>query len=159
MAKPGFLAKLAEKGKLGLVEPSEEIRSSYVQKSGSYMESSRILLEKGKLEEAVSMAYYSMYHMLTALLFRTGIKCENHSASIILLREVFGLDNSEISRVKRERIDKEYYVDFQVTTSEVEKIIEKTEWFNSGLSDFISRLNSGRIKLFRIKLESLLREE
>ncbi|MCX6814716.1 MAG: HEPN domain-containing protein, partial [Candidatus Aenigmarchaeota archaeon] len=73
MAKQGFLVKLAEEGKLGMVEPSEEIKNSYIKKSESYLESARILLERGKLEESVSMAYYSMYHVLTALLFRTGI--------------------------------------------------------------------------------------
>ena len=158
MAKPGFLAKLVKEGKLGMVEPSEEIKSSYIRKSESYLESARILLEKGKLEESVSMAYYSMYHMLTALLFRTGIKCENHSASITLLKEVFGIDNSEISRTKYERVDKEYYVDFQITRDEVVKIIGRAEGFNSSLLDFISRMNAGKIKMFRIRMESLLRE-
>ncbi len=159
MAKQGFLARLAEEGKLEMVEPSEEVKNSYIKKSGSYLESARILLEKGKLEESVSMAYYSMYHMLTSLLFRTGIKCENHSASIILLKEVFGLDNSEISKIKYERVDKEYYVDFQITKEEVSKVIGKAEEFNSDISDYISRLNSGKIRMFRIRMESLLKEE
>jgi len=159
MARQGFLAKLARRGKLEMVEPSEEIRNSYMQKSESYLESARILLEKGKLEESVSMAYYSMYHMLTALLFRAGIKCENHSASIILLKEVFGLDSSEISKIKIERVDKEYYVDFQITKEEVVGIISRAQDFSSSIADFISRLNSGKIRMFRIRMESLLKEE
>ena len=159
MANPGFLAELSRKGKLEMVEPSEEIKNSYIKKSGSYLESARILLERGKLEEAVSMAYYSMYHMLTALLFRTGIKCENHSASIILLKEIFGLDNSGISKIKYERVDKEYYVDFQITKDELCKIIGRAEEFNSDMSDYISRLNSGKIRMFRIRMEGLLKEE
>jgi len=44
-------------------------------------------LKNKKLEEAVSMAYYSMYYSLLALLFRVGIKSENHTASIFLLRD------------------------------------------------------------------------
>ncbi|MCX6815071.1 MAG: DNA-binding protein, partial [Candidatus Aenigmarchaeota archaeon] len=72
-----------------------------------------------------------------ALLFRTGIKCENHSTSIILLKEVFGLDNSGISRIKYERVDKEYYVDFQITKDEVSELIGKAEEFNSDISDYI----------------------
>lgn len=158
MGERGFLDKLARKGKLEMVEPSEEIRNSYIQKSESHMESARILLEKGKLEESVSMAYYGMYHMLTALLFRTGIKCENHSAAIILLKEVFGVDNSEISKVKRERVDKQYYVNFQVTMKEVVEIIKKAEQFNTEISDFISRLNADKIRVFRIRMEALLGE-
>jgi len=100
-----------------------------------------------------------MYHMLTALLFRAGIKCENHSASIILLKEVFGLDSSEISKIKIERVDKEYYVDFQITKEEVVGIISRAQDFSSSIADFISRLNSGKIRMFRIRMESLLKEE
>jgi len=46
-----------------------------------------------RVEETVSMAYYSMYYMLLALLFKTGIKCENHSGAMILLERLYGIDN------------------------------------------------------------------
>lgn len=42
------------------------------------------------------MAYYSMYYMVLALLFATGIKCENHSGAIILLERLYGIDNHRI---------------------------------------------------------------
>lgn len=73
----------------------------------SHLTSAKLLLDHGKLEEAVSIAYYSMYHSLTALLFRTGIKCENHVATIALLKKVVNIDNSDISRARRERVDKQ----------------------------------------------------
>lgn len=71
-----FLGFLARRGKLGLVEPSEEVTKSYLGKSESNLISSRILFENGRLEESVSLAYYSMYNILLALLFRVGIKSE-----------------------------------------------------------------------------------
>lgn len=70
-----FLAKLKREGILEFVEPSEEIMQSYLKKSESYLGSAKILLQSDHLEESVSMAYYSMYYLLTSLLFRTGIKC------------------------------------------------------------------------------------
>ena len=109
MRKINFLAKLFDEGKLQLVNPSEEIKDSYIKKSESNLISAKILLENNKLEESVSLVYYSMYHMLTALLFKVGIKCENHSASIILLKELFSIDNSGIFFAKKERVDKQYY--------------------------------------------------
>jgi len=42
------------------------------------------------------MAYYSMYYSVLALFFATGIKCENHTAAIILLREIFAIDNGDL---------------------------------------------------------------
>ena len=131
MKKSDFFNRLQEEGKLQLVPPSEDIMSSYMKKSDSHLISAKLLLENDRLEESVSLAYYSMYYMLLSLLFRVGIKCENHQAGIILLKELFNIDNSLISYAKKERIDKQYYVDFKILIEEVEELIEAAEIFNS----------------------------
>jgi len=157
MKKSDFFNRLQEEGKLQLVPPSEEIMSSYLKKSDSHLVSAKLLLKNDRLEESVSLAYYSMYYMLLSLFFRVGIKCENHSAAIILLKELFKIDNSLISYAKKERIDKQYYVDFKITKEEVEELIEAAEIFNSIILDFIEKLNSEKIAEFRIKMETLLK--
>ena len=151
MSKPNFFFKLAKQEKLSLVEPSENISNSYIEKSQSNLISAKILIEHDRLEESVSMSYYSMYHMLTSLFFKCGIKCENHSASIILLKKLFDIDNSKISFSKSERIDKQYYTDFSITKKEVEEGIVIAEEFNSEIFDFISKLSNEKIKLVREK--------
>ncbi|MBN1645360.1 HEPN domain-containing protein [Candidatus Woesearchaeota archaeon] len=103
MKKISFLIKLNTKRKLEIVELSEEMKNSYIEKSESNLISSKILLKNERLEEAVSLAYYSMYHILAALLFKIGIKRENHSASIILLKEIFDINNKEIAFAKKEK--------------------------------------------------------
>ena len=140
MKKINFLIKLKEEGKIFLIDPSDEIKESYVKKSAGSLKSAKILLESNQIEDAIPMAYYSMYNMLTALLFKIGIKCENHSASIIILKELFGIDNSRISFAKTERVDKQYYVDFEITREEVENLIKTAEQFNSMIYDFVDRL-------------------
>ncbi len=155
MKKINFLAKLFDERKLQLVDPSEEIKQSYLKKSENNLISAKILLENNKLEESVSLVYYSMYHMLTALLFKTGIKCENHSASIILLNELFSIDNSGIFFAKKERVDKQYYTDFYVTKQEVIEAVKTAEDFNKKLLDFISKLNNQKIKKYREKFKIL----
>ncbi len=131
MKKINFLIKLKKENKLKLVESSGEITDSYIKKSESNLISAKILLENKKLEESVSLAYYSMYHILSALLFKTGIKCENHSGAIIILKEVFEIDNSDISFAKKERVDKQYYTDFHIILQEVKEAIESAENFNN----------------------------
>jgi len=155
MKKINFLAKLSDEGKLQLVDPSEEIKQSYLKKSESNLISAKILLENNKLEESVSLVYYSMYHMLTALLFKLGIKCENHSASIILLKELFSIDNSNIFFAKKERIDKQYYIDFNISKQEILEAIRIAEDFNKKLLDFISKLDNQKIKEYREKFKIL----
>ncbi len=149
MKETNFLKKLRKQRKLELVESSEELKQSYIIKSESNLASAKILLNNDKFEESVGLAYYSMYHLLTALLFKIGIKSENHSASIILLKNLFNYDNKEIFDAKKERIDKQYYVDFVVTKEEVKDTISKAEIFNSKLIDFISKINNEDIKIYR----------
>jgi len=156
MKKINFLVKLKKENKLELVEPSEEIKESYIKKSESSLASSKILIDNEKLEESVALSYYSMYHMLTALLFKAGIRCENHAGTIILMKHLFNLDNSDISSAKSERVDKQYYIDFHITKQEVEDAIKNAEDFNNRLFDFISKLNNRDIETYRKKFLGLV---
>jgi uncharacterized protein (UPF0332 family) len=156
MKKTGFLTKLYKEGKLQLVSPSDTIKESYRAKSDSNLVSAKILLSNQRLEEAVTLTYYSMYNMLTALLFQVGIKCENHTAAIMLLTSVFNLENSDISFARKERIDKQYYIDFSVTRDDAQELIETAEEFNKCLFDFQSKMNSNKIKEYRERFLSIV---
>ncbi|MBI3190606.1 HEPN domain-containing protein [archaeon] len=107
MKKLSFLSKLKKEGKLELVDPSEEICKSYIEKADNCLKSAKLLLEYSLYENSVSMSYYAMYNSLTALLFKVGIKCENHAGSIILFKKLFGRMDlfKVISFAKEERID------------------------------------------------------
>ncbi len=156
MRKSDFLKKLKEEGKLKLVEPSEEVKQAYLRKSSSYIDSAKLLLKNKKLEEAVSMAYYSMYYSLLALLFRAGIKSENHTASILVLKELFGLDNSKVLKAKKERIDKQYYIDFKVVESDVKNLIKLAEEFNAEIFDLLEKLSLSDIERVRYKFKKMM---
>lgn len=156
MKKVNFLNKLKKEGKLEIVESSEEIKQSYIKKSESSVISAKILLENNRLEESVGLSYYCMYHILTALLFKIGIKSENHAASIILLKKIFDIDNFEISYAKKERIDKQYYINFKITKEQAIDAIRKAEIFSDVITDFISRLNNENIEMHRKKFKGLL---
>ncbi len=97
-----------------------------------------------------------MYHALLALLFRMGIKCENHAAAIILLKTVFDIDNTTILKAKAERVDKQYYVDFEVTKDEVSDSIVAAEEFITGLTDFIEKLDEEKVRSYSQKAAMLL---
>ena len=157
MKKTNFLIKIKKESKLELVKPNEEIKEAYIRKSESNLTSAKILLDNNKLEEAVGLAYYSMYNLLLALLFKVGIKCENHSGTIILLKELFELDNSQIDFAKKERIDKQYYADFHLVREDVVEMIEIAEEFNGKILDFVSKISEQKIKEYRIKFKEILK--
>lgn len=115
MKKHNFLKKLHKEGKIKISEPSKEIQKSYLEKAENCLKSARILFKNSLYENSVSEAYFCMYNSLLSLLFKIGIKCENHSASIILFKKLFDKKDlfEIISKAKEERIDKQYYTESQ----------------------------------------------
>ena len=145
-----------KEGLLRIVEPNKNVSNSHLEKSSSNLKAAKILLEQNLLEESISMTYYSMYNILISLLFKCGIKSENHSASIIILKEVFKIDNSLISNAKKERIDSQYYTDFNITKNQAQEAIRTTEDFNTILYSLISTLSTEEINKIREKLKELI---
>ena len=156
MKRVSFLTKLYKEKKLQFVEPNENVKTAYLQRSEESLSSAKALLKIGNLRDSVSLAYYSMYHCLLALLFRIGVKCENHAAAIILLAKVFGKDNRSISKAKNERVDKQYYVDFKITEKEAEDSIVIAEEFITDIRDFIEKLNHEDITLYQKKAHDVV---
>lgn len=121
------------------------------------MLSAKAVAEIENYEDAVALAYYSMYYSLLALLFKIGVKCENHTGAIILLREIFDIDNTGILTAKKERVDKQYYIDFSVTEKDVKNMFIQAEEFNGNLHHFIDSLTQSKVKEYRNKLKEILK--
>ena len=161
MRKLSFLSKLKKEGKLELVEPSEEICKSYIEKADNCLKSAKLLLQNSLYENSVSMSYYAMYNSLTALLFKTGTKCENHAGSIVLFKKLFGrLELFKIiSSAKEERIDKQYYVtsekNFVLTKESAEDMVKKAEDFLLKMKLSITDLKNEQIENLREKFNAV----
>ena len=161
MKKPSFLRKLKKEGKLELVEPTEEICRSYTEKADNCLKSAKLLLQHNLYENSVSMSYYTMYNLLTALLFKCGMKCENHAASIILFKRLFGRADlfKIISFAKEERIDKQYYVtskkDFVLTKEATEDMLKMAEDFLVKMKLLTAELKNEQIVNLREKFKTI----
>lgn len=155
MKELNFLKKLKRKGIIELVEPSEEMNSSYLIKAENCLKSAKILFSSQLYENSTSEAYYRIYNSLLSLLFKIGIKSENHSASIVLFDKLF--ENKELVKViswaKEERIDKQYYVETQqivkVTRESCNEMILKAEDFLVKMKLIISELSNEKISSAR----------
>lgn len=141
-----FIEKLLKENKIKLSEPSDDVCKSYLSKSEKSLLSSKTLLKIGNFDDATALTYYSMYYSVLGLLFKAGIKSENHTGSIILLKELFDIDNSEIKNAKKERVDKQYYVDFKATSDEVDEGIKIAEEFNDKIRDKIENIKVSEIE-------------
>src|SRR3989344_3923024 len=162
MKELNFLKKLKRKGIIELVESSEEMKLSYLTKAENCLKSANILFQNRLYENSTSEAYYCMYNSLLSLLFKIGIKSENHSASIILFDKLFG--NKELVKIiswaKEERIDKQYYVETQqivkVTKESCNEMVLKAEDFLVKMRLLISELNNEKVDSARKAFDELL---
>ncbi len=161
MKKLSFLTKLKRKEVLELVEPSEEISKSYLIKSDKCIKVAELAYSAGIYENSVSEAYYSIYNSVLSLFFKCGIKCENHSAAVKLIKKIFELDELHdiFSEFKTDRIDNQYYV--PVTDSEPinkEKCSERIKTakeFNIKILAYANNLNIQQIKNIREKFQKI----
>ncbi len=151
-----LISKLRKEGKLLIIEPNRDISQAYMEKAHKSLKSSRVLFKIKNLEDSIALAYYSMYFALLSVLFSVGIKSENHTISIWLLQELFEIDNKPIKKAKKERIDKQYYVDSNVAEQEVKDMIRDAEDFVTILFNFIETLKQDDISRYRNKARKLL---
>ena len=150
-----FIKNLKKKGKIKLVESNKNLCKSHDKKSQNCLKASKILLMQKLFEESVSLAYYSMYNKITSLFYLIGLKCKNHSASIFLLNYLFDFDNKKILFAKKERIDKQYYTDFKITSKDCSNLIELAEEIYEELDLFIENLKQIEIDKYKNKLKEI----
>ncbi len=164
MKKNNFLSKLGAEGKLELVEPSEEVCSSYTSKADDCLVSARLLFRNKLYENSVTMSYYTMYNSLVGLLFRFGIKSENHAGSILLFKLLFDKVDlfKVISEAKKERIDKQYYVSTEkddISKEAAEELVSNAEDFLLKMKLMIKNIKNEEIGRFRKDFGVLVEEE
>src|SRR3990167_9305934 len=138
-----------------LVESSEKMKSSYLIKADNCLKSAKILFSSQLYENSTSEAYYCMYNSILSLLFKVGIKSENHSASIILFDKLF--EDSEMTKIiswaKGERIDKQYYTEnsqtTKVTKESCNEMILKSENFLIKIKLLINKISNEKTDFVR----------
>lgn len=161
MKKQNFLGKLKQEGKLELVEQSEEISKSYLIKSEKCIQVAKLAYGAGIYENAVSEAYYSIYNAVQSLFFKCGIKCENHSGAVLLIKELFKLENFYLIfyAFKKDRIDNQYYISIKDTeTVDKEKCDERiktAQRFNAELIVYIEKITNQEINNIRKNLKEI----
>ncbi|MFA4640245.1 HEPN domain-containing protein [Pyrococcus kukulkanii] len=114
--------------------PEEVIR--HIEIAEEELSSANLLLQNGKLRDAISRAYYSMFHAAKALLFMKGINPKKHSGVVMM----FGLhfvDEGFIERTYakylasafslRSRADYDIY--YEPSLEEAEAVVENAERF------------------------------
>ena len=164
MKKPDFLSKLKKEGKLDLIEPTENRSNSYIIKSSNCIKAAKLLQQASLYENSVSEAYYAMYNITLSLFFKAGVKSENHTATIILLKKAFNLPelSNILRKAKTERVDNQYYVIANAKAAneqETKEMILDAEEYCLLIKDKINKLSQDNIENARKKFVSLTKEK
>lgn len=155
MKKLNFLDRLKSEGALELIEPSDDISKAYIIKSGKCIQVARLAFDAEIYENSVSEAYYSIYNVITALFYKCGIKCENHSAAVILIEKLFSLNElyKIFSEFKKDRIDNQYYIPIintePISKEKCDERLKTAQKFNVKLRAYMENLTIEEINKIR----------
>ena len=137
------------KGGLRIAEPNERLCKSYLEQAKSSLLRAEKDLNEGDLLWATVAIYYAEYYALYSFLQRIGIKCENHSCSILAVTFLLGEDKTKIiNDHKDKRIDAQYYMKVG-KENEVGKMLQEAKTFVSIFDELVSNLQQKDVDSYR----------
>lgn len=131
---------------LKIVEPNERLSKSYLEQAkASLLKANKDFEDKDLLWATVTI-YYAEYYALYSFLQRIGIKCENHTCSILVVGFLLGKEMTKIiNEHKDKRIDAQYYMETG-KENEVKVMITEAQNFVSSFDELISNFSDETIK-------------
>ncbi len=135
-----------------IVEPNENLSKSYLEQAkSSLLRAEKDLDDKDFLWATVTI-YYAEYYALYSFLQRIGIKCENHTCSILAVTLLLGSEKTKtINKHKEKRIDAQYYI--KVDQEEIiREFLNEAKNFVSEFDELASNLSDEEIGEYRKKV-------
>ena len=137
---------------LRIVEPNERLSKSYLEQAKSSLLRAEKDLNDNDLLWATVAIYYAEYYALYSFLQRIGVKCENHTCSILAVSFLLGDEKTNtINKHKGKRIDAQYYmkVDQEI---KVRVMLQEAKVFVSNFDEVVSNLSEKDITLHRERI-------
>lgn len=135
-----------------IAEPNDRLSKSYIdQAKASLLRAEKDLNDKDFLWATVTL-YYAEYYALYAFLQKIGIKCENHTCSILAVGCLLGSEKIKvINEHKEKRIDAQYYIKVD-QEEKIKLMLQEAKDFISNFDELISNLSEGEIKTYRTNI-------
>lgn len=148
---------LGVKKGLELVEPNENLCNAYFKKAENALSAAATLKENREWE--ISSRYYAMYFALYAILMKIGIKCENHSCTIVFMKQCLSqfFVEDEVSLLQSAmtaRVDVQYYTDRTVDEKQYKKIKANSPLFLVLCKEVYKKINKETIAEIRAKIDA-----
>jgi len=137
---------------LKIVEPNERLSKSYLEQAKSSLLRAKKDLEDKDLLWGTVAIYYAEYYALYSFLQRIGVKCENHSCSILAVGLLLGVEKTKtIKEHKDKRSDAQYYMKVD-QENKIKTMLIEAKNFISNFDELVSDLSEKEIKEYRSKI-------
>lgn len=124
----------------------EEIIKNQINKAEKKIEAAKRLFEEGFLDDAISRAYYAVFHAARAVLLKEGITANTHEA----VKTMFGLYlikpgkidkkyGRKLSQLKDERENGDYDIYVSFEKEDAQQAIKEAEEFLEEMKKFLER--------------------
>src|SRR3989344_6937961 len=136
-------------------EPNERLSKSYLEQAKSSLLRAEKDLKDGDLLWATVAMYYAEYYALYSFLQMIGMKCENHTCSILAVN--FLLSDNKIKIInqhKDKRIDAQYYMRVD-KDEQVAIMLQEAKTFIAMFDELVSNLNEKETDSYRNKLKKI----
>ena len=140
---------------LKIVEPNERLSKSYLEQAKSSLLRAEKDFNDNDLLWATVTIYYAEYYALYSFLQRIGVKCENHTCSILAVTLLLGEDRTKtINQHKSKRIDAQYYMKVE-QQSKVKAMLQEAKIFVSVFDELALNINEISINSYRKILKNM----
>jgi len=144
---------------LRMVEPNERLSKSYLEQAKSSLLRAKKNFEDKDLLWTTVTIYYAEYYAIYSFLQKIGVKCENHSCSILSINFLLGEDKTKIIREhKNKRIDAQYYIKVD-QENKISLMLRQAQDFVSMFDGLISKVSGEEIKEYRKRIYSFQKKE
>jgi len=115
--------------------------------------------EDGDLLWTTVVIYYAEYYALYSFLQRIGLKCENHSCTILAAEFLLGKDKTRTIRQHMgKRIDAQYYMRIG-KQEQVRQMLDQAKEFIAGYDELVSNLYEKEIGAYSARIKIIAKKE
>lgn len=134
---------------LKIVEPNERLSQSYLEQAKSSLLRAEKDLNDNDFLWATVTIYYAEYYALYSFLQRIGIKCENHTCSLLAVTILLGEEKTKtINLHKDKRVDAQYYMKVD-QEPKIRNMLQEAKAFVAEFDNCISNLSEEEIQKYR----------
>ncbi len=149
------------KNGISLTAPNETLASAYLKKAEEALETMQTITAR---DWKITTAYYAMYFSLYAVLTRFGIRCENHSCTILLMERLLfdyftPVEMTLVERARGARVDAQYYISQEIPNPFCEELIRAAPRFLVKCAAIVNAMNERTVGTLRKRLMEALNNE